>query len=288
MNSCVAEPIDQPSLRDRRFSGTAVGPNLHTSGDLARWNHAAPGIDSWIGEPRDQHCRTSAVCPPLVQASQCVVPQRSSRAVCRVCAGDMLPGQVTGGGSSRQTSLLARPQAPLVAGAPARSGQIRHGSRRLVWINVASRLPARMAFRRDQSSLAFRRLKFDRWSPRPTTESLLSSGATWRNALPRPTGGHCTRDRPSAPGRRTSLVRLTTGKGMRLTASLARFHTWTGSQQLRAEHVHFVQPAWASACCAWDANSAAIRRAALRWKFRLAISRHARTNFPDCCAHWTA
>jgi hypothetical protein len=172
--------------------------------------------------------------------------------------GDILPAQVTGAvvgeSSLDDTILMARPHERVdLPGAPGRDlVQIRAAwVRRLVW----TRSPRRdyqpgTAFRRDQSSLAYQRLKFEPGGVHLLTDDKVANVA-WGDLaelhLPLTDwwAMHAREQAVLCPDVQTSLLRLSTGAGMRLTASLDRFHTWTLSRQpTHKDTFHFLQPSW--------------------------------------------
>ena len=225
----------------------------------------APDVEGWIDDGRaasiDGH---KLFAPPQVQTLRNLsLPHRPvAGPFVEFVQGDILPAQVTGAifgaaageSSFDETILAARPHEPLdLPGAPGRDlVQVRAAwVRRLVWSRSARHdyLPG-TAFRRDQSSFAFQRLKFETAGIHLLTDekvAIVDWGDLAELHLPRTDWWemHAREQAVLCPDVQTSLVRMITGSGMRLTTSMARFHTWTLAQQpTRKDTFHFVQPAW--------------------------------------------
>ena len=249
------------SLTTTDGASSAVGPAQFEAIWPDGTTRQAPDVEGWIGNGRAAKIGGRLLfVAPLVQTLRNVsIPHRLIEGpFVEFVQGDVLPAQVTGtvaGESSLdETVLLARPHEPLdLPGAPGRDlVQLRAAwVRRLVWTRSSRHdYQPGTAFRRDQSSLAFERIKFE-----PAGVHLLTDGKVaiveWGHLaeLHLPVADwwamHAREQAVLCPDVQMSLLRLSTGAGMRLTTSLARFHTWAGSQHAASKDTfHFLQPAW--------------------------------------------
>ena len=221
----------------------------------------ASDVEGWTGDGRAAKIAGRPLfVPPLVQTVRnSSIPYRLIEGpFIEFVQGDVLAAQVTGavaGDSSLdETILQARPHERLdLPGAPGRDlVQIRAAwVRRLVWTRTPRRdFQPGTAFRRDQSSFAFQRLKFEPGGVHLLTDdkvAIVDWGDLAELHLPLADWWslHAREQAVLCPDVRSSLVRLSTGTGMRLTASLDRFHSWTiGAQPTHKDTFHFLQPAW--------------------------------------------
>ncbi len=174
--------------------------------------------------------------------------------------GDVLPGQVTGRTpgteATADTVLLVRPGRPVdLPGAEPRE-TIRLRSewvRRLVWTRaVREDLRPGTAYRRDGSSLAFQRIRFQPDGIHLLTENKVVSfgwdelaelhlpATDWWNM-------HARELAVLSPDLQSPLVRINAAAGMRLTTSLSRFQIWNRSQRPTLKDTfHVIQPAWSA------------------------------------------
>jgi hypothetical protein len=221
----------------------------------------APDVEGWVGDGRAAKISGHPlfVAPQVQTLRNASIPFRPVEGpFVEFVQGDILPAQVTGAvigePSLDDTVLLARPHERVdLPGAPGRDlVQIRAAwVRRLVW----TRSPRRdyqpgTAFRRDQSNVAFQRLKFEPGGVHLLTDdkvAIVEWGDLSELHLP-PADWWAMHAREQAvlcPDLQPSLLRLSTRTGMRLTASLDRFHSWSiGAQPTLKDTFHFLQPAW--------------------------------------------
>jgi hypothetical protein len=221
----------------------------------------APEVDGWIGDGRAAGINGRPLfVPPMVQTLRNTsIPHRTIEGpFIEFVQGDALPAMVTGALagelSAEETILVARPHEPLdLPGAPGRNlVQIRAAwIRRIVWTRSARHdYQPGTAFRRDQTSIAFQRLKFESGGVHLLADdkvAIVEWGEMAELHLPLADwwAMHAREQAVLCPDVETSLVRLSTGTGMRLTASMDRFHTWSVAQQpVRKDTFHFLQPAW--------------------------------------------
>lgn len=255
--SLAADEISKTVELSSSVSGTAQFEAIWPDGTVRQ----APAVEGWVGDGRTAKISGHPLfVPPQVQTLRNVsIPQRLiDGPFVEFVQGDVLPAQVTGAvvgdSSPDDTVLLARPHERLdLPGAPGRDlVQVRAAwVRRLVW-TLSSRRDYQpgTAFRRDQSSLAFQRLRFEPGGAHLLTDdkvAIVEWGDLAELHLPATDWWalHVREQAVLCPDVQTSLLRLSTGTGMRLTASLDRFHSWTiGAQPTHKDTFHFLQPAW--------------------------------------------
>lgn len=251
---------------DRALTTTAAeSPSEKPAQFVAIWpdgsNRQAADVEGWTGDGHAARIagRPLFALPPVQTLRNVSLPARMCEGpFVEFVQGDILPAQVIGtadGDSSIDDAILvARPGERLdLPGAPGRDlVQIRAAwVRRLVWTRSARRdYQPGTAFRRDQSSVTFQRLKFEPGGVHLLSDdkiAVLEWGDLAELHFPRTDWWtmHAREQAILCPDVQTILLRLITGTGMRLTASLTRLHTWTGSQQpTLKDTVHFLQPAW--------------------------------------------
>jgi hypothetical protein len=235
---------------------------------------SAPTIDDWTGDGRlaVMAGRKLFSEPHLVRAlCNTAIPYRPIEGpFVEFVQGDVFPAQVTGraptADSTAETLLLARPGFPVdLPGAEARDTiRIRAGwARRLVWTRaVREELRPGTAFRRDGTSLAFQRLRFQPDGMHLLTESkVVSCGWDELAELHLPASDwwdlHAREVAALSPDLQAPLVRINAA-GMRLTTSLDRFQLWSRSERpALKDTLHIVQPAW-------SADVLCVRRADVR------------------------
>jgi hypothetical protein len=254
------------SFADQTSTTVDVAAPAHGSSHFeAVWpdgtTREAPDVEGWTGDGRAAKIagRPLFVSPLVQTLRNTSIPHRQIEGpFIEFVQGDMLPAQVTGtvaGDSSLDDTILqARPHERLdLAGAPGRDlVQVRAAwVRRLVWTRSSRRVyQPGTAFRRDQSSLVFQKIRFELGGVHLLTDDKVAI-VDWGDLaeLHLPTVDwwrmHAREQAVLCPEMQASLVRLSTGTGMRLTASLDRFHAWTIGQQATCKDTfHFLQPAW--------------------------------------------
>jgi hypothetical protein len=174
--------------------------------------------------------------------------------------GDVLPGQVTGrvlnSDAAADTVLLLRPGRPidLPGTEPRETIHIRsEWARRLVWTRaVREDLRPGTAYRRDGSSLAFQRIRFQSDGIHLLTENkVVAFGWDELAELHLPAADwwsmHARELAVLSPDLQSPLVRINAAAGMRLTTSLSRFQVWNRSQRPSLKDAfHIIQPAWSA------------------------------------------
>jgi hypothetical protein len=221
----------------------------------------AVDVEGWRGDGRGAKIggRSLFVAPMVRTLRNLSIPARlPGGPFVEFIQGDILPAQVTGTATGESALddavLLIRPHESLdLPGLDGRDA-LQLGAawvRRLVWARTARRdFRPGTAFYRDQKSQSFQRLKFE-----PRGVHLLADDKViqvdWGDLeelhFPAADGWlqHTREQAILCPDVQTSLLRLTTASGMRLTASLDRLHTWSLAQEAtRKDTFHFVQPAW--------------------------------------------
>ena len=172
--------------------------------------------------------------------------------------GDVLPGEVIGRSPHADVTtdavLLVRPgrSVDLPGAEPRETIRIQsEWIRRLVWTRaVREDYRPGTAFRRDGSTLAFQRIRFQPDGLHLLTENkVVSFGWDELAELHLPAGDwwslHARELAVLSPDLQSPLVRINAAAGMRLTTSLARFQLWSRSPRPTLKDTfHIVQPAW--------------------------------------------
>jgi hypothetical protein len=223
----------------------------------------APRIDDWTGDGQQAKITGRKIFtgtnPVRSLRNTALLYRPIEGPLIEFIQGDIFPARVIGQVSNPDALaavLLARPERPVdLPGAESREA-IRVQSqwiRRVVWTSeVREELRPSTAFRRDGSSLAYTRLRFQADGLHLLTDNqILSVGWEELAELHFPAGDWWSQYAQEmavlSPDLQTPLVRLTTGAGMRLTTSLSQFQIWDRAERPTLKDTyHILQPAWSA------------------------------------------